>query len=298
MYCTYIQLLLVLSQANRKDVAYLNINIRNQIHTNMATINNKMFDIKGSFGDMVFVQTKKGTSIRKRTRVTKEYMLANPDKFEKMLKRIDQFTYYAAIRRLIWQGIQPPKAHKIKWGDSNLHKRLFSRISKLTALDKHNKVGERRMLAESWNLLKGMEMNRGLQARECFTAAPTVNYVQEAGSVSIDLGDFIPKTGIYTPSGATHGRLIATLAEINTDRLLSEDEDNNSVYHFGDIFELEEESPRETVIELQFGEPTDFPVLVLFGVQYFYEDGSFMEPLNSVHGHAARIEFVGQGGSL
>ena len=68
-------------------------------------------------------------------------------------------------------------------------------------------------------MLNGFEFNINGKLSATLYAQYGVDFDRAAGSVSIDLIDFVPANVIAAPSGATHMKLVAGVGEVNLGRI-------------------------------------------------------------------------------
>lgn len=262
----------------------------------MAQISNKMFDIRGTFNDMVFAQTKYGTQLRKKGNVDAQRVATDPA-FKKTRKAMKQFGMHARIRSLIWNSIRPNNPKEIKWGDNEFHKRLFRKAAQMTRADESSKMGLKGVLDSEWSLVEGLEFNRFKGLSDTLSITPTVSYDPLAGSAQVSLENIIPYSQIGGPESATHAKLIAVIGVMNQNLIYEDKPLYETVEASSEAFELYSTDPQTFAVSLQLEQNTVHPVLIAVGIQFFYNDGTELELLTSKDSHAARILFVHTGGN-
>ena len=167
--------------------------------------------LEGTIGDVSFYKSQDGYLAREKGGVDKE-RIKNDPAFQRTRENGSEFGRAGKAGRTLRTSL---RVLMQKASDKKVTSRLTREMMKVLQTDPNNVRGERKVSEGNISLLNGFEFNINGKLSATLYAQYDVDFDRAAGSVSIDLIDFVPSNVIAAPSGATHMKLVAGVGEVN-----------------------------------------------------------------------------------
>ena len=169
--------------------------------------------VAGSVGDMTYYKSRDGYLIRERTSITAERIASDP-KFKRTRENMAEFATAASSGKLMRNAVNTV-LKDVK--DGRMVARLTKAMAQVIKTDMVHKRGLRVASGGNLNLLKGFEFNEAAVLATSMYAAYTTAVDKLAGTTTIVFPDFVPANAIIAPQGATHLKIVSTVAAIDFD---------------------------------------------------------------------------------
>lgn len=167
--------------------------------------------LEGTIGDVSFYKSQDGYLARQKGGVDKE-RIKNDPAFQRTRENGSEFgragragrTLRTALRLLLQNA-----------SDSKVASRLTREMLRVIKSDEANDRGERSLVEGDLEILNGFDFNINGKLSASLYAGYEVAVDRAAGMVTISMASFAPANTISCPSGATHLKLVAGVAEVN-----------------------------------------------------------------------------------
>jgi hypothetical protein len=228
--------------------------------------------LKGKIGDLSFYKTKDGYLAREKGGIDKERMKNDPA-FQRTRENGAEFGRAGKAGRLLRTSVRPLL---LKAADGRVASRMTREMVKVVKSDTSNNRGERKVTEGDVLLLKGFEFNQNGKLNATMYAPFSAAIDRASGEATVNIPGFIPQNTFAAPGGATHMRLIVAASKVDfEEEAFDMDTDESSDIAIG--------PQSESAINLTATVPTtgDFPIFLLFGVEFLQEVNGTMYPLKN-----------------
>ncbi|ADR23153.1 hypothetical protein MATR_29980 [Marivirga tractuosa] len=238
--------------------------------------------LKGKIGDLSFYKTKDGYLAREKGGIDKERMKNDPA-FQRTRENGAEFGRAGKAGRLLRTSVRPLL---LKAADGRVASRMTREMVKVVKSDTSNDRGQRTASEGDVELLKGFEFNQNGKLNATMYAPFSAAIDRASGEATVNIPGFIPQNTFAAPGGATHMRLIVAASKVDFEgESFDLDTDESSDIAIG--------PQSESAINLTATVPTtgDFPIFLLFGVEFLQEVNGTMYPLkNGAYNALALVE--------
>lgn len=228
--------------------------------------------LQGSIGDVSFYKSQDGYFAREKGGVDGD-RIKNDPAFQRTRENGSEFgragkagrTLRTALRLMLQNG-----------SDRRVSARLTRELVKVVKSDNTNIRGERKVREGNLDLLKGFDFNINGKLRATVYAKYGVILDRAAGTAAIDMEDFAPNKTISYPSGATHMKIHAGLAEIDFDSedfRISQDESA--------ILPINDEVVAGLSLEPAVTVDSTYDIFMVLGIEFLQEVNGEMYPLKN-----------------
>ena len=183
-----------------------------------------VFKLRGKMDDFSFYQSKDGYIVRMRGGVDGE-RIKNDPAFARTRENGREFGRAAVYGKLLRTALRSAVS---KVRDGRATARLHQRMMKVIQSDMVNARGLRSLDNGDISLLQGFDFNESGKLGSTVYFPFTTSMDRAAGEVKVSIPDFISKTEVMAPSGATHLRLIGGVAEIEPGNISSKSDSEES----------------------------------------------------------------------
>jgi len=228
--------------------------------------------LKGTIEDLSFYRTKDGFLAREKTSLDKNRIKTDPA-FQRTRENGAEFGRAGAAGRVMRRAFRPLL---LEAADSRVTSRLTQEMMKVVQADATHARGERTVTGGDLTLLQGFGFNVKASLGATVYAVYEAAINRETGEATITIPEFVPKTDISVPSGATHLKFISGAAGINFE--------NGS-------YSLVRASSEEIVIGSQKEEAltltnalaagSELPLFLVFGIEFYQQVNEVFYVLSS-----------------
>ncbi|MCB0496164.1 MAG: hypothetical protein KDC79_08505 [Cyclobacteriaceae bacterium] len=167
--------------------------------------------LQGTIGDVSFYKSQDGFLARQKGGVDKE-RIKNDPAFQRTRENGSEFGRAGKAGRMLRTALRLMVQNA---SDSKVASRLTKEMLKVVKSDETNVRGARKVNEGDLSLLEGFDFNVNGKLSATLYSQYGITFDRAAGTTSIDFADFIPANTIAFPSGATHMKLLAGVAEID-----------------------------------------------------------------------------------
>ncbi len=232
-----------------------------------------LIKLKGTIGDLTFYKTRNnGYQAREKTGVDAARIASDPN-FERTRENNSEFrraANAAKLFRTVFRNII------VKGADSTLSNRLTTAMMRVVKADGSNDRGLRQVLDAETEMLVPFEFNaNGLLGSSIYM--PYTGAIDRlTGKLTVTIPEFVPKTSIVAPDGASHFKLRAAAAMINFETRESEFSvhETEPLLYNSDPLELE-------VMECQLAPAHQNPLFLALGIDFYQRVNGKDYPLNN-----------------
>jgi hypothetical protein len=170
--------------------------------------------LKGTLGDVTYLQTKDGALAREKSSIAKSRILSD-DAFKRTRENGSEFgragkavkVFRDAFRVLVKQS-----------ADGRMTSRMVRDMVKVIKADATNARGERNVIDGEATLLEGFEFNVNAKLGSTLYAPYTATIDRASGQLLVTVPPFLPVNMISGPSGSTHFSIVSGAAEIDFEK--------------------------------------------------------------------------------
>lgn len=241
--------------------------------------------LSGQVGGLSFYKTQDGFLARLKGGVSSD-RIKNDPAFERTRENGAEFGRAGSATKLIRTALRPLILNS---ADIRSSGRLTRDMLKVIQADGVNARGKRQVMGVNMNKLEGFEFNENAKLGSTWYAPYTIVIDRVAGSLTIQVPEFIPQHVIAPPQGATHARLIT--AGIAADF-------TNKQYVIGtsqsNLFAIGAQPLPEIVLSQQVTPASIQPLLLAFGIEFYQEVNGQWYPLkNGAYNALALVKIDG-----
>lgn len=218
--------------------------------------------LKGTIGDITFYRSKDGYIARERTSIDATRIATDPA-FQRTRENGAEFGRAGKATRVLRNTFKP---YYKNYADSRMTSRLTQMMMKVIKADMVSIRGQRNVIDGEAELLQGFEFNNRGQLSNTLFAPVSHTIDRTTGEVSIELPSFIPEVMLSAPAGATHYRLVSSVASIDFEQeafqVVAEE---SAVLMYNNV-------PNTALLhEHQITANSTHPIFLCFGVEFFQE---------------------------
>ncbi len=164
---------------------------------------NGIIPIKGTVGNMTFLDTKDGLIVRKKSNFDGS-RIATEANFIRTRENMAEFSRAGNAGRVLRQALA---AIMDKASDKRVTSRLTGQLVRVVKADTVNDRGKRNVLDGELELLQGFEFNKNSSLHTSFKQQffPSIDRV--TGTLKVDIAAFAAAELVAAPTGSTHYRL-------------------------------------------------------------------------------------------
>lgn len=228
--------------------------------------------LEGTIGDVSFYKTSDGFLAREKGGVDKE-RIKNDPAFQRTRENGSEFGRAGRAGRVLRTSFRLLLQNA---ADKKVTSRLTKEMIKVIQSDPTNERGKRTVTDGDLALLNGFDFNiEGKLSATLFTPYST-NVDRAAGTLSVNIPEFVPGNTIIGPQGATHVRIVSAGAAINYEAETFE----VSVSKTNDIVLGNQQ---ENAIDLVNNVPADtqLPLFLVLGLEFMQAVNGEMYPLKT-----------------
>lgn len=167
--------------------------------------------LEGTIGDMSFYKTSDGFLAREKGGVDKE-RIKNDPAFQRTRENGSEFGKAGRAGRVIRTAFRLLLQNA---ADKKVTSRLTKEMIKVLQTDPTNARGERTVTDGDQNLLLGFDFNINSQLSATLFAPYSTAIDRVAGTLNVNLPEFMPGNTIVGPQGATHAKIVSAGAAVN-----------------------------------------------------------------------------------
>lgn len=226
-----------------------------------------------------------GFLVREKGGVDAERIKNDPN-FERTRENGAEFGRAGAAGKLLRTAL---RALLINIADSRMTSRLTREMVKVVQADATNVRGQRNVIDGETELLIGFEFNLNGKLSSTFFAPFVPAIDRAAGTLSVQIPDYIPGNMIGAPQGATHCRLIAAGVEVDF-------EAGNYVVNTSQTPEVVLGPQNQATVTLSNAvtPASTKPLFVAFGVEFIQQvNGAFYPLKNGAYNALALVAVDG-----
>ena len=228
--------------------------------------------LQGSIGDVSFYKTQDGYLAREKGGVDGE-RIKNDPAFQRTRENGSEFgragkagrTLRTALRLMLQTA-----------SDRRVSARLTREMVKVVKADTDNVRGERKVENGDLSILQGFDFNINGKLRATLYAQYGITLDRDAGNAEVALKDFIPSKNISFPSGTTHMKFHAGVAEINfetEDFIIAQDESA--------LLPVNDEVIAGLTLSPALTAGTEDIIFLVLGIEFLQEVNGNMYPLKN-----------------
>ena len=167
--------------------------------------------LKGTIGDVSFYKSKDGYLAREKGGVDGE-RIKNDPAFQRTRENGSEFGRAGKAGKMLRTALRLMLQNG---SDTKVTSRLTKEMMRVIKSDDQNARGERNLSGGNLNLLDGFDFNINSKLGSTLFAQYGTTLDRASNSAGVDFEDFVPKNSIAYPTGATHMKLVAGIAEID-----------------------------------------------------------------------------------
>ena len=229
--------------------------------------------LSGKVGDLSFFKTKNGYQARSKGGVSAD-RIANDPGYQRTRENNVEFSEVASASKKIRDIL---RIMILLTHDPKMASRLTSRVFKMMKADAINVRGERKVLYESFNILKDFNFNEAAPLNNTLFVVAASSIDRVSGTVEVVIPEIRPDVHVNKPKGATHFRITAGAALVSLndelERGIMEIKDSEflSIKTTTTGFTLSSTLPANALA----------PIMLVFGVSFYQEVNSVYYSLNN-----------------
>jgi len=229
--------------------------------------------LNGKVGDLSFFKTKDGYQARTKGGVSADRIKNDPN-YKRTRENNAEFTEVTVASKIIRDVL---RSMILLTHDPKMATRLSSRVFKMIKLDVVNVRGKRKVLPESFGLLKDFNFNEAAPLNNTLfvTAVPTID--RASGVVELTIPEIMPEIHLAQPKGATHFRLTAGAALVSLD----EEVEPSVMLMESSNYQAVSETLISTVLTSSLPPNALGAIMLVFGVSFYQEVNTLMYPMNN-----------------
>ena len=228
--------------------------------------------LEGTIGDVSFYKSKDGYLAREKGGVDAD-RIKNDPAFQRTRENGSEFGRAGKAGRVIRNAFRLLIQNA---SDSKVTSRLTREILRVIKTDVTNARGERQVTAGDLNILNGFDFNVEGKLSSTLYAQYDPVVDRAAGSMGVQIPEFIPGNTVAFPSGATHFKFLVAAAEIDFE---------NESFLFNQVASPEIELGPQTEAASDFNVPTtansELDMFLVLGLDFLQEVNGIMYPLKS-----------------
>jgi hypothetical protein len=242
--------------------------------------------LSGTIGDISFYEANNEFLAKEKGGPTREQVLKGKS-FERTRENAGEFGRCSKGGKLIRTALLGAGT---PLSDPTAANRLTERLVRVMHSDTVSPRGQRRVQQGMLPILEHFEFLEGARLADTFFARYGAACHREAGTCTVTLPPFIPKTCIQVPPHATRVKLVATALAVDfeahsTQKTVSESEP----------LRLDGNLTPPLTLTCSFEGATELPVLLVLGLQFMEEYEGFCYPMREKQYNAMAIVLAEQG---
>lgn len=228
--------------------------------------------LAGTIGDVSFYKSKDGYLAREKGGVDAE-RIKNDPAFQRTRENGSEFGRAGRTGRILRNALRLLLQNA---SDSKVASRLTKEMLRVIQTDQVNARGERNIAEGDLEILTGFDFNINGKLNASLYAPFSTQIDRAAGSLSVDIPDFIPGNSIAFPSGATHFKIVAGAAEVD----FEEEAFNFDKAETGEIL-LDQNPTGDLNLATAVTAATDRDLFLVLGIEFMQEVNGVMYPLKN-----------------
>ncbi|MEM0519038.1 hypothetical protein [Aequorivita flava] len=241
--------------------------------------------LKGTIGDYTFYKSEDGFMARQKGGIEKNRILNDPV-FKRTRENGMEFGRAGKSGQLI------RKAERVllrQASDNRVTSRLVKVLMAIIKTDPLNKRGNRTVQDGDMALLKDFDFNLKGKLNTVFFNGYSLVFDRAAGSLDVEISEFIPNETIDAPRGTTHIQIVGGICALDfTNKSFEED------HTFSAIIPWDTTLQAPITLSSTISPASTLPVIQVVGVNFFQEVNGEMYPLRNGAFNALTIIEVDQ----
>ena len=236
--------------------------------------------MKGRVGELSFFRSKKGYRVRKSEGIEGKRIKTDPS-FERTRENNAEFARAGKSAKLMRNAL---RSFIKKKADNESSQRLVQLMTQIVRSDTTHGRGERVVLAQNLEPLRGFEFNAVAPLSETLFVEQSFTIDRQSGALTLDLPAIAPSDDLMFAPGSTHARLVVIALEIDFDNGRYVTQSAKSEL----IPDTVEQIP-PTSLMASFTPNSNLPVIALVGVQFVQVIENIEYPLKSGASNALAV---------
>lgn len=236
--------------------------------------------MKGRVGELSFFRSKKGYRVRKSEGIEGKRIKTDPS-FERTRENNAEFARAGKSAKLMRNAL---RSFIKKKADNESSQRLVQLMTQIVRSDTTHGRGERVVLAQNLEPLRGFEFNAVAPLSETLFVEQSLTIDRQSGALTLDLPALAPSDDLMFAPGSTHARLVVIALEIDFDNGRYVTQSAKSEL----IPDTVEQIP-PTSLMASFTPNSNLPVIALVGVQFVQVIENIEYPLKSGASNALAV---------
>ena len=234
---------------------------------------NSIIPIKGTIGNLTFLETKNGQEVRKkRMKATREEL--DSVNYARATEHKKEWRRGVAASSLMRSAA---KDAILLCKDRKMVARLGARMYKVTKEDFTHGRGERTVEDGNLSTLKGFNFNEDMSVNSAWTIDIRAEFDRPSGKMTVHVPEFIPGKAVKIPSGANCFKYHLVASELNfkSDQHVTEDFESDGIFPEFDV-----EVATDHVFQLSAASTN--PVFVMVGIRFYDKVMDKFYPIKNV----------------
>lgn len=244
-------------------------------------IQDGIFPLKGSIGNVTFVRGRNGVYRAHRKSSIDKQRLSTDSAFERTRENNAEFSRASKSGTLLRQAFNT-QINQLK--TASLVPRLLTEMLKVVKLDSVNPRGLRKVLDAETEMLEGFQFSISTSLATAFKVAHVATIDRVTGVVGVNIPAFIPSADIKAPDGATHLKIVAAGAAIGF-----EDEVFTTAESVSPMIPWNATPTAPLVLSVNLPANSTHPLFLLLGLYFYQEVNGAMVPLKNGQHNALGI---------
>jgi hypothetical protein len=178
---------------------------------NFMAFQESILKFKGTIGDLSFIKTKDGYTVRKKSGVDGDRVRFEPQ-YQRTRENGEEFTRAGKSSKMLRTVL---RSYIKNAKDGTASNRLTRQMMKVLKGDTASLRGKREPMLGDFNYLFGFEFNDSARLTNTLKVPFTTSVDRASGVMNFSLPEFVPVGSILIPDGATHFRIAAVGVEID-----------------------------------------------------------------------------------
>ena len=226
--------------------------------------------LEGSIGDITFYKTKDGYLAREKSDIGTK--VKSDPAFQRTRENGAEFGRAGKAGKVVRDAFRPLLQRS---ADGKMTSRLTREMMKVLKADSSSARGERNVLDGELGLLLGFEFNFYSNLSSTCYVPFNISIDRPSGQLGVSLPAFDPISGIATPAGATHFKMVSAAAAIDFSK-------GSYELAFAEMpASLVNESIAASSLQNSLPANSTHPLFLILGIEFFQEVNGKLYPLKN-----------------
>jgi hypothetical protein len=240
--------------------------------------------LTGQMGGISFYKSKDGHLVRTKGGIDSD-RIKNDPAFARTRENGAEFGRAGSASKLLRTAL---RTLIMNISDSRMSNRLTQQMVKVIQADATNNRGERNVIDGEAALLTGFEFNQSGRLDKTFFAPYSHAIDRTAGTLSVNIPEFVSNNFIVAPAGSTHFKLVLGGAAVDFENGSYQ----NGLADGGEQVLSASALPAQT-LSVSITPASTSPIFLVFGIEFYQAVNSKLYPLRNGAFNALAIVEVG-----